>query len=63
LSTNNKQKKCDLCGQPVEIKGFSLETKEGKKEFCCAGCQSIFQLLNEDLIITKQSTNKNEDNK
>jgi CRISPR/Cas system-associated protein Cas10 (large subunit of type III CRISPR-Cas system) len=56
LSTDNKQKTCDLCGQLVEIKGFSLESKEGKKEFCCAGCQSIFQLLNEDLLITTQST-------
>jgi hypothetical protein len=36
---------CNLCGQPVEIDGFLLETKQGSKRFCCAGCQSIYRLL------------------
>jgi hypothetical protein len=36
---------CDLCSQPVEIQGFFLDTREGRKVFCCPGCQSIFQLL------------------
>jgi hypothetical protein len=39
---------CVLCGQPVEITGFSLTTNDGVQKFCCAGCLSIYQLLNED---------------
>ena len=39
---------CDLCGQPVEIDGFTLDTPQGSLKFCCAGCLSIYQLLNED---------------
>ena len=34
---------CALCGQWVKIAGFTSE--DGKKNFCCAGCQSLFQLL------------------
>jgi hypothetical protein len=37
---------CALCKQPVEIEGFCLITADGKKKFCCAGCLSIYQLLN-----------------
>lgn len=37
---------CDLCGQPVKVTGFQLLTAGGLKRFCCAGCQSIYQLLN-----------------
>jgi hypothetical protein len=50
---------CALCSQPVHITGFKLETKEGQKDFCCEGCLSIYQLLNEDKLIS----NKNENNK
>ncbi len=39
---------CVLCGQPVEITGFSLTTSDGLQQFCCAGCLSIYQLLNEN---------------
>ncbi|MCK9396503.1 MAG: metal-binding protein [Methylobacter sp.] len=39
---------CVLCGQPVEITGFSLITGDGLQQFCCAGCLSIYQLFNED---------------
>ncbi len=49
---NKIKEPCPLCGQAVEIKGFSLKTTEGVKHFCCAGCVSIYQLLNEDKIIT-----------
>jgi len=49
---------CTLCGQPVEVKGFSLQTKEGQKYFCCEGCLSIYQLLNEDKLITTTTENK-----
>ncbi len=38
-------KNCNLCGLPVEIKGFTLETEKGQLTFCCAGCQSIYQLI------------------
>jgi hypothetical protein len=31
----------------VEITGFSLTTSNGVQKFCCAGCLSIYQLLNE----------------
>ncbi len=37
--------RCELCKQPVEIEGFSLLTDDGLKQFCCAGCLSIYQLL------------------
>ncbi|MGZ5006398.1 MAG: heavy metal translocating P-type ATPase metal-binding domain-containing protein [Methylobacter sp.] len=52
---------CVLCGQPVEITGFSLTTNDGEQKFCCAGCLSIYQLLNEDNTkptITPLSTTK-----
>ena len=39
---------CDLCGQPVEIKGFTLTGPQGVLKFCCAGCQSIYHLLNKN---------------
>jgi len=42
---------CDLCGLPVEIPGFDLETKEERKHFCCEGCQGIYQMLHEDEIL------------
>ena len=44
-------KVCDLCGLTLEVTGFTLTTKEGHKSFCCEGCKSIFQLLNEDQLI------------
>jgi len=49
---------CPLCNQPVEIKGFSLQTKEGIKYFCCAGCVSIYQLLNEEKLLTPTNEKK-----
>ncbi|MBL1262515.1 metal-binding protein [Candidatus Methylomicrobium oryzae] len=53
---------CVLCGQPVEIEGFTLQTPEGMLKFCCAGCLSIYQLLNDsNTVSTSTSTNKNED--
>jgi len=53
---------CILCGQPVEIKGFELNSTDGLLRFCCAGCLSIYQLLNNEKIITKHNpTLKNED--
>jgi transposase-like protein len=48
-------KVCDLCGLTVEVSGFTLTTKESHKSFCCEGCKSIFQLLNEDQLITAAS--------
>jgi hypothetical protein len=46
---------CALCGQPVEIKGFTLTTSEAEQHFCCAGCLSIYQLLNEKHYITNHN--------
>jgi hypothetical protein len=46
---NTKQQKtCVLCGLAVEIDGFLLTTPNGIQTFCCAGCLSVYQLLNDD---------------
>ena len=42
--------KCDLCGLAVEVDGFNVQTTEGLKQFCCAGCLSVYRLLNGDKI-------------
>jgi len=42
---------CALCGLDVEISGFSANTTEGLKLFCCAGCLSVYRLLNGDKVI------------
>ncbi len=36
---------CALCGQPVEIDGFSLMKEKTMLSFCCAGCLSIYALI------------------
>jgi hypothetical protein len=41
---------CDLCGLPVEVPGFELQTGEGTKRFCCDGCLGIYRMLHEDEI-------------
>ena len=51
-----EKKSCDLCGLPVEVEGFTLLTKEGKKEFCCEGCQGIYQMLNEDNLLPEEAS-------
>jgi Putative metal-binding domain of cation transport ATPase len=60
------KKTCDLCGQTVEIKGFSLVTEKSRKKFCCAGCLNIYRLLTEGglnaSLDTTKTTNNNEDN-
>jgi hypothetical protein len=38
---------CTLCGQKAVLKSFTLNTTDGLLKFCCAGCLSIYQLLNE----------------
>jgi hypothetical protein len=50
MDTIKYQETCTLCGLVVEIEGFSLTTKEGLQPFCCTGCLSIYQLLNDQLI-------------
>lgn len=49
-NTKQHQETCTLCGLAVEIEGFSLTIEEGVQMFCCAGCLSIYQLLNDDNI-------------
>lgn len=39
-----EDKRCDLCGLPVRVTRFELETKEGQKIFCCLGCKAIYTL-------------------
>lgn len=50
------QDTCTLCGLAVEIDGFSLTTQQGLQKFCCAGCLSIYQLFNDDIIETPLTT-------
>ena len=52
MSAENKKPLCALCGQSVEIKGFELITPDAKLPFCCEGCLSIYQLLNENALVT-----------
>ena len=52
MSAEKKKPLCALCGQSVEIKGFELNARDGKLPFCCEGCLSIYQLLNENELVT-----------
>lgn len=52
MSTEKTKPFCKLCGQPIEIKGFELNTRDGTLPFCCEGCLSIYQLLNESELVT-----------
>jgi hypothetical protein len=49
--TDNSPKACDLCSLPVETPDFTLLTLHGIKEFCCEGCQGIYQMLHEGEIL------------
>ena len=46
------KKVCVHCGLPVEVFAFTLKTKAGNKVFCCERCKGIFQLLNEDELLS-----------
>ncbi len=48
--SENKQA-CDLCGLPVEVSGFVLQTTQGLKTFCCDGCQGIYSMLHGDDVL------------
>jgi hypothetical protein len=65
MATVEYKTPCDLCGQPVEIEGFTLTTDKGEQLFCCAGCVSIYRLLNANRLTTATKTsttnNKKED--
>jgi hypothetical protein len=65
VTTVKYNQNCYLCGLPVEIKGFTLMKEQSLLSFCCAGCQSIYQLvyMNTQSIETdKKTNNNNEDN-
>lgn len=47
---------CALCGLPVEIEGFNLETEQELQKFCCAGCLCMYQLINEDQLKQNETT-------
>jgi hypothetical protein len=56
---SDKKEVCDLCGLAVEVEGFKLITQtEGAKKFCCEGCKGIFQMLNEEDILSGDSEKK-----
>jgi Putative metal-binding domain of cation transport ATPase len=61
VATVKYGKNCDLCGLPVEIEGFSVVVEKRVLSFCCAGCQSIYQLvyMNDQSIETDNKTNNN----
>ncbi|MEQ1620211.1 MAG: heavy metal translocating P-type ATPase metal-binding domain-containing protein [Methylococcales bacterium] len=59
VNTPKSKPTCALCSQPVEISGFSLNSVKGELLFCCAGCQSIYQLLNDDALFTTPTHNSN----
>jgi hypothetical protein len=46
------EKSCTLCGQRAVLESFTLNTTDGLLKFCCAGCLSIYQLLNEYQLTT-----------
>ncbi|GAB4257721.1 MAG: hypothetical protein Kow0065_07150 [Methylomicrobium sp.] len=46
MPTETPNPPCALCGETVEVKGFELVTPNGRLPFCCAGCLSIYDLLN-----------------
>jgi hypothetical protein len=59
MAVETSKEPCELCGQTVKIKGFTLKSTEGIKKFCCMGCLSIFQILhhsnNETTSLTDSS--------
>jgi hypothetical protein len=54
---------CALCGQRAVLKSFTLNTPGSLLKFCCAGCLSIYQLLNEytSAPLLKQQSKINEE--
>ena len=44
---SDPDKPCDLCSLAVGSKPFFLSTAEKTLEFCCEGCQGIYQLLHQ----------------
>lgn len=54
---------CAFCSQEVQIDQFSLMTTDGRQHFCCAGCLCLYQLFNNDKLISTPNSkqNKNED--
>ena len=55
------EKTCTLCGQQAVLRSFTLNTPEGQRRFCCAGCLNIYQLLNQDNA-TQSDNNYNKTN-
>ncbi len=51
--TEKLHKACDLCGLPVASPDFTLHTTHGRKQFCCEGCQGIYQMLHEGEILAE----------
>ncbi|MGI9211860.1 MAG: heavy metal translocating P-type ATPase metal-binding domain-containing protein [Methylococcaceae bacterium] len=39
---------CDLCHLPVEVTGFTIQSSQGEKRFCCEGCKGIYLMLHGD---------------
>jgi hypothetical protein len=48
---------CSLCGQQAVLRRFTLNTPEGQRRLCCAGCLDIYRLLNQDNATLSDNNN------
>jgi hypothetical protein len=56
METLKQREHCALCGLVAEVDEFSLATPDGLQKFCCAGCLSIYQLLNDEQATLNNNT-------
>ena len=56
METIKQQENCALCGLIVEVDQFSQTTPDGLQKFCCTGCLSIYQLLNDEQTTLNDNT-------
>ena len=54
------KEQCALCDLPVEVTGFSLQTVNGEKYFCCEGCVCAYRMFNDDYLSDKDNTQENQ---
>ncbi|CDK97469.1 protein of unknown function [Magnetospirillum gryphiswaldense MSR-1 v2] len=40
---------CDLCGLPLPVRAYRIETPERPMQFCCDGCKGIWLMLHPDI--------------
>lgn len=42
-----EEQPCDLCGLPIGLKPWVLQSATRTYAFCCEGCLGIFQMLHD----------------